>query len=94
MRPTTLLLLLTATAISAAPIPNPRPQNWKNVGAGVVNGIGFVCTFQGEQCQQIGDAVKNGLKDTVTKGPKLGEKEADNIMKGGLKDTISGWNRK
>ncbi|EGX53048.1 hypothetical protein AOL_s00007g384 [Orbilia oligospora ATCC 24927] len=93
MRTSTILsLLLTATAISAAPIPNP--QNWKNIGAGVVNGIGFVCTFQGDQCQQIGDAVKNGLKDSVTKGPKLGEKDADKVMKGGLKDTISGWNRK
>ncbi|KAK6352479.1 hypothetical protein TWF730_009304 [Orbilia blumenaviensis] len=91
MQPSTLLtILLTATAISAAPI--PAPQNWKNIGAGVVNGIGFVCTFQGEQCQQIGDAVKGGIKDAVQKGPKLGEKEADQVMKGGLKDTISGWN--
>ncbi|KAK6498787.1 hypothetical protein TWF481_011360 [Arthrobotrys musiformis] len=90
MRPSTLLLLSIATISTAAPI----PQNWKNIGAGLVNGIGIVCTFQGEQCQQFGNAVREGITDAVTKGPKLGEKEADAVMKGGLKDTISGWGRK
>ncbi|KAK6339307.1 hypothetical protein TWF718_008728 [Orbilia javanica] len=92
MRTSTILsLLLTATAISASPVPSP--QNWKKIGSGIVNTAGVICTFQGEQCQQIGDAVKNGIKDTLTKGPKLSETEANKVIQGGLKDTVSGWHK-
>ncbi|EGX49057.1 hypothetical protein AOL_s00079g278 [Orbilia oligospora ATCC 24927] len=60
MQFTTIILSIFAstTLIAAAPVPEPV------VGAiaGAVVGVG--CAFQAEQCQKVGDGVKEGVKES------------------------------
>ncbi|KAF3212288.1 hypothetical protein TWF679_006060 [Orbilia oligospora] len=62
MQFTTILfsLLASTTLITAAPIPDG------GITAGVITAVGVACAFQAEQCQKVGDGVKNGVVTVVT----------------------------
>ncbi|KAF3177438.1 hypothetical protein TWF225_008426 [Orbilia oligospora] len=62
MQFTTILfsLLASTTLINAAPIPDG------GITAGVITAVGVACAFQAEQCQKIGDGVKNGVVTVVS----------------------------
>ncbi|KAF3156109.1 hypothetical protein TWF751_002896 [Orbilia oligospora] len=62
MQFTTILfsLLASTTLITAAPIPDG------GITAGVITAVGVACAFQAEQCQKIGDGVKNGVVTVVS----------------------------
>ncbi|KAF3932945.1 hypothetical protein ABW20_dc0101919 [Dactylellina cionopaga] len=57
-----VLVAAAATSTSASPIP---PRAKELIGA-AINGAGLVCAFQGNQCQQIGDSVREGVKTVIT----------------------------
>ncbi|KAJ6255894.1 hypothetical protein Dda_9353 [Drechslerella dactyloides] len=54
-----LFILAAAAAVSAAPLPKAAA----GVGAAAVAVTGVACSFQAEQCQKIGNAVKDGIAD-------------------------------
>ncbi|KAK6330784.1 hypothetical protein TWF718_002984 [Orbilia javanica] len=84
MQFTTLLLtLLTSTTIiTAAPVPSPDG----GIAAGVITTVGVVCAFQAEQCQKVGDGIKNGIAEV---GAAAGAPKVESARKdGGLAATV------
>ncbi|EWC48768.1 hypothetical protein DRE_00073 [Drechslerella stenobrocha 248] len=64
MQFTAIFLTLTAAAsVLAAPVPIGPVA----IAGGIVAGAGAVCAFQGNQCQAIGDNVRNTIGDAVDK---------------------------
>ncbi|KAK6522231.1 hypothetical protein TWF281_002798 [Arthrobotrys megalospora] len=80
---TIIISLLTATAsfVSAAPIPDG------GLTAGVITAVGVACAFQAEQCQKVGDGIKNGVVEVATNS---GTRKLESIKTdGGIAATIS-----
>ncbi|KAK6496225.1 hypothetical protein TWF481_002249 [Arthrobotrys musiformis] len=79
---TVLFSLLASTLITAAPVPAPN-----GVAAGVITAVGVVCAFQAEQCQAVGDGVKEGV---AAVGAAAGTPKVESIKgDGGVGVTIS-----
>ncbi|KAK6342054.1 hypothetical protein TWF730_001536 [Orbilia blumenaviensis] len=85
MQFTTLLLTLLAsgsTLVSAAPTPKPDG----GIAAGVITAVGVACAFQAEQCQKVGDGIKNGV---ATVAADSGARKLESIKTdGGIAATI------